>query len=404
MEFLLPAPNVHAMLEGVNVALGVSGSIAAVTVVELAHELRRQGAAVRGVMTDSARGIIHPWAVEFATERDVITEITGRVEHVELCGRDGWADVLLLAPATANTVGKVASAVDDTPVTTCATTALGAGVPVVAVPAMHEPMYDHPGVLDALDRIESWGVDVVDPRIEEGKAKIASREAIVTATARATTEDSLAGTHVVVTAGATAEAVDPIRILTNRASGKTGRAVARACHVRGADVTLVHDGGEVHYADTLQVESAAEMRDAVFAAVEGAGGDAAPAADALVSAAAISDYTVGTAPEKLRSGEPRRLDLDPTPKLLDGARDAHPDLPIVGFKAETSGDDDAMADAARDLRDRLNCAFVVANDASVMGADDTRALLVGADDTEAFSGSKPGLGDAVAARLATVLD
>ena len=404
MEFLLPAPNVHAMLEGVNVALGVSGSIAAVTVVELAHELRRQGAAVRGVMTDSARGIIHPWAVEFATERDVITEITGRVEHVELCGRDGWADVLLLAPATANTVGKVASAVDDTPVTTCATTALGAGVPVVAVPAMHEPMYDHPGVLDALDRIESWGVDVVDPRIEEGKAKIASREAIVTATARATTEDSLAGTHVVVTAGATAEAVDPIRILTNRASGKTGRAVARACHVRGADVTLVHDDGEVHYADTLQVESAAEMRDAVFAAVEGAGGDAAPAADALVSAAAISDYTVETAPEKLRSGESRTLDLDPTPKLLDGARDAHPDLPIVGFKAETSGDDDAMADAARDLRDRLNCAFVVANDASVMGADDTRALLVGADDTEAFSGSKPGLGDAVAARLATVLD
>ena len=391
------------MLEGVNVALGVSGSIAAVTVVELAHELRRQGATVRGVMTDSARGIIHPWAVEFATERDVITEITGRVEHVELCGREGWADILLLAPATANTVGKVAAAVDDTPVTTCATTALGAGLPVVVVPAMHEPMYDHPGVLDALDRIESWGVDVVDPRIEEGKAKIASREAIVTAAARATTEDSLAGKHVVVTAGATAEAVDPIRILTNRASGKTGRAVARACHVRGADVTLVHDGGEVHYADGLRVESAAEMRDAVLAAV-GSGEDGDHAADALVSAAAISDYTVGTAPEKLRSGEPRRLDLDPTPKLLDGARDAHPDLPIVGFKAETSGDDDAMADAARDLRDRLNCAFVVANDASVMGADDTRALLVGADDTEAFSGSKPGLGDAVAARLATVLD
>ncbi len=390
------------MLEGVNVALGVSGSIAAVTVVELAHELRRQGATVRGVMTDSARGIIHPWAVEFATERDVITEITGRVEHVELCGREGWADILLLAPATANTVGKVAAAVDDTPVTTCATTALGAGLPVVVVPAMHEPMYDHPGVLDALDRIESWGVDVVDPRIEEGKAKIASREAIVTAAARATTEDSLAGKHVVVTAGATAEAVDPIRILTNRASGKTGRAVARACHVRGADVTLVHDGGEVHYADGLRVESAAEMRDAVLAAV-GSGEDGDHAADALVSAAAISDYTVETAPEKLRSGESRTLDLEPTPKLLDGARDAHPDLPIVGFKTETSGDDDAMTDAARDLRDRLNCAFVVANDASVMGADDTRTLIVD-DDTEAFSGSKPALGGEVAARLATVLD
>ena len=386
------------MLEGVNVALGISGSIAAVTVVELAHELRRQGASVRGVMTDSARGIIHPWAVEFATERDVVTEITGRVEHVELCGREGWADVLLLAPATANTVGKLAGAIDDTPVTTCATTALGAGVPVVVVPAMHEPMYDHPGVLEALDRVESWGVDVVDPRIEEGKAKIATEAAIVTATARATTDDPLAGTHVVVTAGATAEAVDPVRILTNRASGKTGRAVARACHVRGADVTLVHDGGDVHYADTVSVESAAEMCDAVLAAVGGA-----DAADALVSAAAISDYTVEAAAEKLRSGEPRSLDFDPTPKLLDGVREAHPDLTVVGFKTETTGDDDAMIDAARGLRDRVGCAFVVANDASVMGDDDTRTLFVDRDGAAEFAGSKTALGGEVAARLAEEL-
>jgi len=134
----------------------------------------------------------------------------------------GWADVLLLAPATANTAGKVAAAVDDTPVTTCATTALGADLPVVMAPAMHEPMYDHPGVLEALDRLEAWGVTFADPRIEEGKAKIAAEEDIVTKVARATTPQSLSGTHVVVTAGATKERIDPIRILTNRASGKTG--------------------------------------------------------------------------------------------------------------------------------------------------------------------------------------
>ncbi|MFB6087653.1 MAG: flavoprotein, partial [Haloarculaceae archaeon] len=110
------------MLDGVNVALGVSGSIAAVKTVELAHELRRRGATVRAVTTDAAESIVHPWALEFATENPVVTEITGSVEHVELCGEEGWADVLLLAPATANTVGKVAAAVDDTPVTTCATT------------------------------------------------------------------------------------------------------------------------------------------------------------------------------------------------------------------------------------------------------------------------------------------
>jgi len=383
------------MLDGVNVVLGVSGSIAAVKTVELAHELRREGASVRAVMTDSAAGIIHPWALEFATEGDVVTELTGSVEHVDLCGRSGWGDVLLLAPATANTVGKVAAAIDDTPVTTCATTALGADLPVVVAPAMHEPMYDHPGVLDAIDRVESWGVDFVDPRIEEGKAKIATEAAIVTATARAAGETPLSGEHVVVTAGATTESVDPVRTLSNRASGKTGRAVARACYVRGADVTLVHDGPDVPYATVERVESAAEMTEAVA----GVAGEA----DALVSAAAISDYTVERAPEKIKSGqEGLTLSLEPTPKLIDTVRERHPDLPIVGFKVETEGDDDALVSRARELRDRAGLAFVVANDASVMGAAETRALLVDGDATE-YVGDKQGLGFAVADELAARL-
>ena len=391
------------MLADTNVALGVTGSIAAVTTVELAHELRRQGASVRAVTTPSAEGILNPWALQFATDNPPVTEITGAVEHVDLCGREGWADILLIAPATANTVGKIAAAVDDTPVTTCATTALGADVPVVVAPAMHEPMYDHPGVLDAIATVESWGVDFVDPRIEEGKAKIASEEAIVTATARATTPATLADRHVVVTSGATTESVDPIRTLSNRASGRTGRAVARACHVRGADVTLVHDGPEVPYADVRRVESAAEMLDAVRAAVGGDGDRVAPA-DVLVSAAAISDFTVERAPEKIRSGESLTLDLEPTPKLLDTVRDAHPDLTMVGFKAETSGDDDAMIDRARDLRDRVGLAFVVANDATVMGADETRALFVFDGETETYAGSKAGLGGRVADELVATLD
>uniref|UniRef100_UPI002F359D5C phosphopantothenoylcysteine decarboxylase domain-containing protein n=1 Tax=Halobellus rufus TaxID=1448860 RepID=UPI002F359D5C len=196
--------------------------------------------------------------------------------------------------------------------------------------------------------------------------------------------------------------------LTNRASGKTGRAVARACHVRGADVTLVHDGGDVHYADAVTVESAAEMREAVLAAVGGGdvsdGGDGADTeADALVSAAAISDYTVSTADEKLRSGDPRTLELEPTPKLIDDVREAHPTLPIVGFKAETSGDDEAMIDAAREILTRSGLAFVVANDASVMGDDETRTLFVDGDDTVEFRGAKTALGGEIADRLAAVL-
>jgi len=383
-------------LDGVHVALGVTGSIAAVRVVELAHELRRRGASVRAVMTESATSIVHPWAVEFATDADVVAEITGAVEHVDLCGREGWADVFLIAPATANTVGKVAAAIDDTPVTTCATTALGADVPVVVAPAMHEPMYDHPGVLGALDRLESWGVDLVDPRIEEGKAKIATDDAIALATARAAGDRPLDGHHVVVTAGATSERIDPVRVLTNRSSGRTGRAVAKACYALGADVTLLHDGAAVPYADVERVESAAEMTAAAEAA--------AAEADALVSAAAISDYTVDAAAEKIRSGRTDlALDLKPTPKLLDAVRERHPDLPMVGFKLEPSGGDEAMVAAARDLRDRADLAFVVANDAGAVGGDETRALLVDEDSTAEFEGPKSGLGARVAEELAARL-
>jgi phosphopantothenoylcysteine decarboxylase/phosphopantothenate--cysteine ligase len=292
---------------------------------------------------------------------------------------------------------------------------------------MHEPMYDHPGVLDAIDTVEAWGVSFVDPRLEEGKAKIATESAIVTAVARATTPASLEGRHVVITAGATVESIDPVRVLTNRASGRTGRAVARACHVRGADVTLVHgaldrtDLGDVHYATLRRVESAAAMRDAVL---EAAGGEREVGtdegghdrADAVVSAAAISDYTVDPADEKLRSGEPRTLALRPTPKLLDGVREAFPDLPMVGFKLETSGDDDAMVERARALAERVGLSFVVANDASVMGDAETRALLVPgpadapggrttgtADAATEYVGGKAGLGEAVADALAARL-
>jgi phosphopantothenoylcysteine decarboxylase/phosphopantothenate--cysteine ligase len=383
------------MLAGENVVLGVSGSIAAVKTVELAHELRRQGADVRAVMTGAARGIIHPWSLEFATGNPVVTEITGSVEHVELCGYDGWADVLLLAPATANTIGKVAAAIDDTPVTTTATTALGAGVPTVVAPAMHEPMYEHPGVLEAIERLESWDIDFVDPRLEEGKAKIASEEAIVLDVARAAGDRPLADRHIVITSGPTSESIDPVRLLTNRASGRTGRAVAKACYVRGADVTLVHDGEDVPYADVLSVESAAEMLDAVRSVAD--------EADVLVSAAAISDYTVDAASEKIPSGREMTLELDPTPKLIDTIREECPELPIVGFKVETSGDEETLIDQARETLRRAGLSFVVANDASVMGSETTRVLLVEEDDVTVREGEKAEVGARIAAALVSHL-
>lgn len=387
------------MLSGSNVALGVTGSIAAVRVVELAHEFRRNGAEVRGVMTDSSTDIVHPWTLEFATGHAPVTEITGQIEHVELCGADGWSDVFIIAPATANTIGKIAAAIADSPVTTCATSALGSELPIVIVPAMHRPMFDHPGVLDAIERLEEWGVSFVDPRIEEGKAKIADEESISLEVRRAIGPTPLAGTHVVVTAGATTEPIDPVRVLTNRASGTTGCEVAKACYALGADVTLIRAGDrddEMPYITQRSVETAADMLDAVETAVEGA--------DALVSAAAISDYTVDPSPDKIRSGKTDlELELTPTTKVLDSIRADNPELSIVGFKVETGGDEMDMIAEARRLYDRLDLEFVVANQARVMGDTATEAQIVDGEAAELFQGEKADLGMVIGEELASRL-
>lgn len=384
------------MLAGRNVVLGVCGSIAAVRCVELVHELRRHGAAVRIVVSSAATSIIHPWSLEFASDRPVVTEISGSVEHIELCGEDGWGDILLIAPLTANTLGKMAAAIDDTPVTTCATTAIGNGMPVVVAPAMHEPMWDHPGILSAIETVESWGIDFVAPRLEEGKAKIADDEAILTAVARHTGEHDLDGRHIVITSGPTQEPIDPVRVISNRSSGRMGRAIAKTCHIRGADVTLIHDGPDVPYGNVKRVETAADMRETAL--------DAAGSADALISAAAIGDFTVPTAETKLDSNHEHELHLEPAPKLLDTVKKANPEIHIVGFKAEHDVDDVDLIEAAQRQQDRVRSAFVVANDASVMGESDTRAIIVDRDDTQTITGSKIELAGVIADRLAAVLD
>ncbi len=379
-------------LEGKTIAMGVTGSIAAVECVKIVHELRRRGAEVHVVMSDAAANIVHPWSLEFASGNDVVTEITGDVEHVRFCGgvesemeeiRGGReADLFLVAPSTANTVGKIANGIDDTPVTTFATTALGSGVPVVLAPAMHEPMYDHPGVVENLETLDEWGVEVIPPKIEEDKAKLADREDIATECERLLTDSPLEGKRVVVTSGRTEEAVDPVRVLTTRSSGKMGRAIAEEFYVRGADVAVVHNyDGDVRYADSVEVESAHEMIDAALEEVE-------RGCDVFVSAAAISDYTVESEDTKIESGQDLVLHMEKVPKLVDRVRDAAPEAFVVGFKAETDEDRDHLIEQAREVMERAGLDLVVANDASVMGSDDTQVELVTEDWSEAFSGSK----------------
>ncbi len=359
-------------LEGKTIVLGITGSIAAVRCVELARELMRHGANVHAVMTKEAQKIIHPEAMKYATGNCVVTEITGAVEHVEFCGIGERAPLLLIAPCTANTIGKIAHGIDDTTVTTFATTAFGSGIPIMIVPAMHASMYNHPIVIENIGKLTELGVEFINPVLDEGAAKIASTDEIVLRVEKVLFKKTLAGKRIIITGGATAEAIDPIRIITNRASGKTGVELTLEAFRRGADVTLVHRGCMgIQGICEFNVESARDMTETVIEEL-GKG------YDLLISAAAISDFTVTPSKEKIKSEKQVNIALKPAPKLIKEARRKYPDLKIIGFKAETGISEDELIKRARSSMETLSLSMVVANDVSSggMGTEDNEVYLI----------------------------
>ncbi|HUK38943.1 MAG TPA: bifunctional phosphopantothenoylcysteine decarboxylase/phosphopantothenate--cysteine ligase CoaBC [Methanomicrobiales archaeon] len=361
-------------LEGKVIVLGVTGSIAATEVVRLSHELRRRGAVVQAVMSEAAARIVHPDAVTYATGRPALTAISGMVEHVLYCGEEGRADLLLVAPCTANTLAKVALGIDDTPVTTFATTAIGRGMPVLVAPAMHGSMYRHPAIAGHLKTLGEWGIGVVAPRIEEGRAKLATTEAIVLEAERALTGRPLGGKRVLVTSGPCAEPVDDVRVLTTRSTGRMGREMALEAYRLGAEVTVVHSAS-LPCVKNVPATSAGEMREAVHRIMKAEG------ADIYVSAAAISDFAPKRVKGKIRSGKPVSLALDPLPKLLDEVLERYrPET--IAFKL---GRDEAAA--ARALLKR-GVRVVVVNAPEAMGAEETEVTLLSRDGERAARGTK----------------
>ena len=352
-------------LEGKTVIVGVIGSIAAIETIKLIRELRRRGAMVHVVTMPAARQILHPNALEYASQNPVINELTGKVEHVAFLGKDGSADMLLIAPCTANTIDKVAHGIDDTPVTTCAVIAIGSGKPVVIVPAMHLSMYSQPLVRENINRLEEL-VHFVWPRLEEDRAKFADTREILLTVERILSQGDLAKKKVLITSGATIEAIDPIRILTTRSSGRTGREIAYEAFRRGADVTIVHNN-IAQLVNQIRVESAAEMSEAVLAELE-------KGYDIFINTAAISDFTVDKHDEKIRSGQALHLELSNVPKVTDMVRAKYPHLFIVCFKAETNTTPDELIECARSIPVDL----VVANDVTVrgMGTKDNEIYIV----------------------------
>ncbi|MCD6559058.1 MAG: bifunctional phosphopantothenoylcysteine decarboxylase/phosphopantothenate--cysteine ligase CoaBC [Palaeococcus sp.] len=345
-------------LLGKKIVLAIPGSIAAVECVKLARELIRHGAEVHAVMSESAQKIIHPYAMEFATGNKVVTEITGFIEHVELCGEhDKKADLVLVCPATANTISKIACGIDDTPVTTVVTTAF-AHTPIMIAPAMHATMYEHPIVRENIEKLKRVGVEFIGPRFEEGKAKVAGIDEIIYHVIKKLHKKDLTGKKVLITAGATREYLDPIRFITNSSSGKMGVALAEEAELRGAEVTLIKTKGSVSsfVENQIEVETVEEMLQVIESELKSR------EYDIVILAAAVGDFTPKEkAQKKIKSGKELILELVPTPKIIQRVKEIAPDVFLVGFKAEYGvGEEELIAQARRQI-EKAKSDVVIAN-------------------------------------------
>lgn len=371
-------------LNGKRIALGVTGSVAAVECVALARRLMRHGAEVFPIMSLMAQKIIHPYLLEWATGNSVVVELTGQIEHITLAGKHkNHVDLVLVAPATANTIGKIAMGIDDTPVTTTVSSAIGAGIPVIIVPAMHESMYDHPAVIENMKKLTSMGVEVISPRLEEEKAKIPEIDVIVEHVMARLGPRDLEGKHFIITAGPTRGWIDRVRFISNPSTGKMGIAMAQELIRRGATTTLVlgpTSEKPPELAETVHVDTADEMLNEVMQAISSR------EASGLIAAAAVSDY-VPTNKEETKIGSGKNslvVNLVPTKKIIEEARKKRKGLFIVGFKVESGLSDKELEKRARTKIDSGICDLVVANDeqrkGAAFGVDTNEVLVVGPKD------------------------
>jgi phosphopantothenoylcysteine decarboxylase/phosphopantothenate--cysteine ligase len=372
------------VLVGKHVVLGVTGSIAAYKAVALASALHQAGALVDVAMTPEATELIRPLSFQAITHRPVAVEMFALLAETEIghvtLGKQ--ADAVLVAPATAHTLAKLAHGLADDLVST---TLLATTAPVLLAPAMDAGMYDHPAVLRNVEILRERGCTIVEPEVGHlasglvGRGRLADQDWIL-GTLRTVLGASgdLAGWRLLVTAGGTQEAIDPVRVISNRSSGKMGYALAEAARDRGARVTLVSapTGLSAPYGVRLRpVESAEQMRLAVH--------DALPETDALIMAAAVADYRPRLAAgQKIKKQDAALvIELEPTVDIL--AESAHlvgPGVLRVGFAAES----EHLLEHARSKLERKQLDLIVANDITLPGsgfaADDNKAVILGRDE------------------------
>jgi len=362
-------------LEGKLVLLCTTGSIAAVESIKVSRELIRYGARVIPVMTPSAQEIIHPYALSCATGEDVITTLTGNIEHVKFCGDvQDKADMVLVAPCTANTLSKIALGIADNPVTTCVLCALGSHIPILVVPAMHSAMYRHPRLEEHVSSCKKMGIEIISPHQAEGKAKIVSPLEIAFPVIRMLGDHVLQGKKVLILGGATTEFIDDVRIITNLSSGKMALALATQAYALGATVTLWYGYGagcSSHPPSFLDTKTYYTSDDLISLI------DTSSHFDTIINCAAISDYTPCKKKGKIPSGQHLTLQFMPTPIINKKLRSKTSLL--VGFKLESTKEKIVEKAYSRLGEQKLD--YIIANTLDTLGEDTISLWLIGPDKT-----------------------
>jgi len=392
-------------MNGRRILLIVGGGIAAYKACELIRLLRKAGASVRCVLTEGGSHFVTPMTLAALSENPVFTSLWDLKDEVEMghiqLSRE--ADLVVVCPATADLIAKMAAGIADDLATTLL---LATDKPVLAAPAMNVRMWQHEATKRNVARLRRDGVAIVEPDEGEmacgeyGPGRLPEPDAILRAIEDALRPGGrpLAGKHVIVTAGPTHEPIDPVRVIANRSSGKQGFAVAEALAALGARVTLV--AGPVSLPtpagiDRIDVGTAQEMEAAVAAALP---------ADAAVLVAAVADWRVAPSPAKLKKGDgPPDLQWSASPDILLGLAESsrRPKL-LVGFAAET---DNVIAEGEA-KRARKGCDWIVANDVSgdVMGGDSNTVHLITADGVDSWDrASKRDVASRLADRIADAL-
>lgn len=370
----------NIMLNGKTVVLGVTGSIAAYKMANVASALVKEGADVHVVMTKNATNFINPITFETLTNNKCLVDTFDRnfqfhVAHVSLSQK---ADVFMIAPASANIIGKLANGIADDMLSTMA---LAASCKIIVAPAMNTHMYENKIVQDNLDKLKKFGFEVIEPAAgrlacgDVGAGKLPGENILLDYIRREIEfPKDMAGLKVLVTAGPTVEKIDPVRYITNHSSGKMGYAVAEIASKRGADVTLI--SGPVHieppaFVKTVNIQSADDMYNAVM--------DNLSDCDILVKAAAVADYTVPNASdEKIKKkDDDLSFALSKTKDILKAVGERKTDRQIIcGFSMETSN----LIENSKKKLVSKNCDMIIANnlkdDGAGFGVDTNKVTII----------------------------